>query len=164
MNERTWARHANPWSGWTRVAAFPMLVLAIWSRAWIGGWCLLPVAALVLFMAVNPRLFAPPRSGAAWMSRATFGERIFLRRREVPIPQHHETAALLLAAASALGVVVLGFGLAVLDVRATACGYVLAAGAKLWFADRMVRLYEDMRTAGPGDAVAPPAAGSPPPQ
>ncbi len=37
MDDTTWARHANPWSVWTRVPILPALALAIYSRAWIGG-------------------------------------------------------------------------------------------------------------------------------
>jgi hypothetical protein len=43
MDDRVWRRHANPWSGWTRVTALPLLVLAIWSRVWIGWWAMLAV-------------------------------------------------------------------------------------------------------------------------
>lgn len=40
MTDESWRRHANPWSVWTRFAAIPAVVLAIWSRTWIGWWCL----------------------------------------------------------------------------------------------------------------------------
>ena len=36
MSDEVWMRHANPWSGWTRIAVFPLWFLAIWSRVWIG--------------------------------------------------------------------------------------------------------------------------------
>lgn len=37
MSEDAWARHANPWSVWTRIAtALPLLILAVWSRVWLG--------------------------------------------------------------------------------------------------------------------------------
>ena len=48
MTPEVWARHANPWSGWTRVAILPLFVLAIWSRAWLGWWALVPLALLVV--------------------------------------------------------------------------------------------------------------------
>ena len=37
LDDEGWARHANPWSGWTRViTTLPLLIAAIWSRAWVG--------------------------------------------------------------------------------------------------------------------------------
>lgn len=36
MNDTVWQRHANPWSGWTRVATMPLFAIAAWSRVWIG--------------------------------------------------------------------------------------------------------------------------------
>jgi hypothetical protein len=44
MTDDVWRRHANPWSVYTRFAAIPPLIMAIWSRTWIGLWCLLPIA------------------------------------------------------------------------------------------------------------------------
>jgi hypothetical protein len=38
MTEDAWKRHANPWSVWTRFAAIPLMILAIWSRVWLGWW------------------------------------------------------------------------------------------------------------------------------
>lgn len=57
MDDATWQRHVNPWSVWTRVPIIGLLVLAIWSRVWLGWWCLVPIAALVVWAVVNPRAF-----------------------------------------------------------------------------------------------------------
>jgi hypothetical protein len=73
MDDRVWRRHANPWSGWTRVAALPLLVLAIWSRVWIGWWALVAVWLVVVWTWLNPRLFPEPRTLDAWMSRGRAG-------------------------------------------------------------------------------------------
>ena len=62
MYERTWQRHANPWSVWTRVPIGPLLVLAIYARLWIGWWCLLPVALLVLWASGCSSTTAPCQS------------------------------------------------------------------------------------------------------
>src|SRR5204862_6573341 len=78
LSEQTWARHANPWSVWTRYAAFPLLVAAVWRSHRIGWWALVPVAAVVGCLAINPRLFAPPRSTRSWAARAVLGERVWL--------------------------------------------------------------------------------------
>ena len=60
MSDLAWARHANPWSVWTRVPILPLLALAIWSRVWIGAWCWLPLALLIAWILWNPRAFPPP--------------------------------------------------------------------------------------------------------
>jgi hypothetical protein len=66
MSEEAWQRHANPWSVWTRNTVLPALVLAIWSRAWLGWWSLVPIALAVLWMWMNPVSFhlrLPPKTG-----------------------------------------------------------------------------------------------------
>lgn len=148
MDDAAWERHANPLSVWSRVAALPLLVLALWTRAWIGWWCLVPVAAVALFVFVNPRLFAPPARQDSWAARATYGERLFLARKKRSIPPHHLEMALLLTGVSVVGMTPLAYGLVVLQVWPTLLGLALAMGGKLWFCDRMVWLYEDMRGAG----------------
>lgn len=144
MDERAWRRHASPWSVWTRVAAFPLLVLAIWSRVWIGWWAAPAIAAIVVFLFANPRLFPPPGQPDNWASKATFGERAYLARRTVPIPRHHRRAAAVLTTVAIVGAAVLVYGLVRLEITATLVGLAVAAGAKLWFVDRMVWLFEDM--------------------
>ena len=73
-------RHANPCSVITRFAVLPMLALSVWSRDWIGWWCLVPVALSLVFLMVNPLLFAPPRSTRNWASKGVFGERVYADR------------------------------------------------------------------------------------
>ena len=41
----TWMRHANPRSVWTRFTCVSLVVIAVWSRVWIGWYCLIPIAA-----------------------------------------------------------------------------------------------------------------------
>lgn len=145
MDARVWERHANPWSVWTRVAAFPLLVLAIWSRAWLGWWALAPVAAMIVFLWLNPRLFPPPASTRSWASRAVLGERVWLNRAQVPIPEHHRRMAVILGIVPLGGLVPLIWGVAAYDVALTMLGLAVAMLGKLWFVDRMVWLFEDMK-------------------
>ena len=149
MDEKTWRRHANPWSVWTRVPILPLLALAIFSRTWIGWWCLVPIALLVAWTFVNPRAFPPPAHARSWSARGTMGERIWLARREVPIPRHHERALRPLMGAIAVGVAILAYGLWALDGWATTAGTVLALGAKMWFVDRMAWLFDEMSATHP---------------
>lgn len=144
MDAAAWARHANPWSGWTRVPALPLLALAIWSRAWLGWWALVPVAALLAWLWVNPRLFPPPRDETAWMTRGVLGERLWLARDETPVPAHHRRAPNILSAIGAAGVLLAIGGLAMRAGWAVIAGVAVAMLAKLWFIDRMVWLHRDM--------------------
>lgn len=81
MSDEAWRRHANPWSVWTRFAAIPLMMLAIWSRVWIGWWALAPVGVVVLWLWWNPRAFAPVDEPVAWSSRGIYGERLWLQDR-----------------------------------------------------------------------------------
>ena len=67
--EDAWRRHANPWSVYTRIPIPVLLVAAIWSRAWIGWWSLVPVGLVLIWTLVNPRVFPAPRSLDSWASR-----------------------------------------------------------------------------------------------
>ena len=62
LDGETWMRHANPASVWTRFSVLPLLALAIWSRDWIGLWSLVPIAAAIAWMFVNPLRSRRPTS------------------------------------------------------------------------------------------------------
>lgn len=145
MDEATWARHASPWSVWTRVPILPLLALAVWSRLWLGWWCLVPIGALALWTYLNPRAFSPPATTDTWASKATFGERVWLNRGRVPIPPHHARFAHLLSVLSGFGLVPTVYGLITYEPFAVVLGVVWVVVAKMWFLDRMVWLYDDMR-------------------
>ncbi|MDJ0858568.1 MAG: hypothetical protein QNJ03_05785 [Dinoroseobacter sp.] len=149
MDDAAWARHANPWSGYSRFTVLPLLVLAIWSRVWLGWFALVPIAACILWARINPRAFPPPESVEAWVTRGVFGERVFLNRNAVPVPSHHVTWAYLLTTVSAVGVPPLIWGLWALDPVWTLLGLVLTMGGKVWFVDRMAWLWADMKDADP---------------
>lgn len=149
MDDAAWARHANPWSVWSRFTCLPLLALAVWSRTWLGWWALVPLALALVWTWYNPRAFAPPATTDTWASKGTFGERVFLNRKTVPVPRHHVRAGKVLTAFSAVGMAMLSYGLIVLDAWATVGGLLVAIGSKAWFVDRMVWLYEDMKDATP---------------
>jgi hypothetical protein len=144
MSDDVWARHANPWSVWTRFTVLPLVILALWSRVWIGWpWALLLTALCVLWAWLNPRVFPPPRSLDNWASKAVLGERIWLARYDTPIPAHHARIAAILSSAAALGLPFLIWGVWMLDPWPTFLGLLIVYSAKLWFIDRMVWLYEE---------------------
>ena len=144
MDERTWKRHANPWSVWTRIPLLPLIAGAIYLRDGLGWWTLVLLGLLAAWAAVNPRAFPEPRSTDNWASRAVMGERVWLNRATVPIPAHHERWAKGLTIASAAGLIPLAWGLVVQEFWLTAFGTLWTMGAKLWFIDRMAWLYDEM--------------------
>ncbi|MFY2825611.1 DUF6653 family protein [Ruegeria sp. MALMAid1280] len=143
MDDTTWQRHANPWSGWSRMTILPLICLAIWSRIWLGWGALWLVLAVVIWTWLNPRLFGPPQHHDAWMTKGVLGERIWLNRKTAPIPIHHAQVIRLLTFSAALGVAILAIGLWRLELSWVIVGLTLAIGAKLWFLDRMVWLLAD---------------------
>jgi len=149
MDPEVWSRHANPWSGWTRVPILPALALAVWSRVWLGWWCLAFVAVLLVWIWFNPRVFPKPASTDNWMSRGVIGERVWLNRKNISIPAHHARWAIWLSVVSGLGVLPIVWGLWQLEIWPLLFGLALTVGGKLWFLDRMVWLYADMAEASP---------------
>ncbi len=145
MSDETWSRHANPWSVWTRFTALPLLILSIWSRTWIEYWAWIPIALSVLWIWINPRLFSKPLSTNNWASKAVLGERVWINRKNISVPRHHRFAPNLLSSVSAIGLPFLIWGLWQLSIWPTLAGTILVYAGKIWFLDRMVWLYEDMK-------------------
>lgn len=150
MSDDVWARHANPWSVWSRVSTFPVLMLALWSHVWIGiAWGLVAVAAVSIWLWLNPRLFPPPRSTNSWASKAVLGERVWINRTRLPVPQHHVVAVNTISAVTAAGAILLVAGAILSEPISFFAGGAIAFLGKLWFVDRMVWLYEDMKERDP---------------
>jgi len=149
MDDEVWARHANGWSVWTRVSTLPFLLLALWSHSWLGWWALLPIALVFVWIWANPRVFPKPHTTKSWHSKVTLGERVWLNRRKVPIPAHHRLLPQLLSAVAGIGFVMAIWGALANALWPTLFGGMLSYGAKLWFCDRMVWLYDEMKDADP---------------
>ena len=149
MDDAVWARHANGWSVWTRMATLPVLLLTLWSHAWIGWWALPALSAVMVWTWLNPRLFPKPRTTHTWHAKATFGERVWLNHKEIPIPAHHRVMARLLGVVAGLGAGIGIAGALANEIWPTVLGGLLIYAGKLWFLDRMVWLYQDMKEADP---------------
>jgi len=149
MTDAVWLRHANPLSGWTRLASGPLIFLALWSHVWIGWRALIPIAILAVWIWLNPRVFPRPKNADAWMTKAVLGERVWLNRKAVPIPKGHARAALLTTLISGALLIPAIAGLFLKDFWMAFIAWHFSIFAKLWFLDRMVWLWGDMKTAAP---------------
>jgi hypothetical protein len=145
LNDETWLQHSNPWSVWMRLVILPLLAAAVWSHVWIGWYSLAPVAVLLFWIWINPRVFKKPKTTKHWASKAVFGERVWLRKNELPIPHHHIPVINVLNVITGSGVPFLAWGLYQLSIWSVLLGLTLVIMGKMWFLDRMVWVYEDMK-------------------
>ncbi|MGD6805570.1 MAG: DUF6653 family protein [Candidatus Bathyarchaeia archaeon] len=145
LDNKNWMRHANPWSVRTRYSALPLIVIACWTRVWIGYWCILPIALSLAWMFLNPVLFSQPKSTNNWESKSVLGERVYANRNKIAIPQYHKKAPNILNVIAGVGMMLALYGVFVLSVWPTVMGVTLAYLGKSWYLDRMAWLYEDMK-------------------
>lgn len=136
--------NANRWRIYMHFLDLPLLALAMWSRASIGWWFLLPVALTQLWAWISPSLFPAPLSTENWASKSVLGERVWLGRKTTAIPRHHAIATMILSGISSIGFVQLVYGAVAFDPLMTFCGLAVTMLTKAWFLDRRVWLFEDM--------------------
>ncbi len=150
LKGENWMRHANPASVWTRFTVLPLLAGSIWSRKWIGRRSLVPITLSSVWLVVNPLFFKQPGSTRNWASKAVFGERIWVERDRSELPDQFQSAIPTAASVyQAVGMVPLVYGLAALKPTPTVAGLMIVQGGKLWYLDRMVLLFEDMKAQNP---------------
>lgn len=146
LDDENWMKHANPWSVWTRYSVLPIIVIAFWSRVWIGWWCLVPGMISILWMFFNPIVFSKPKSTKNWASKCVLGERVFLNRDKTPIPEiHKKPIHKILNMISSIGFLLSIWAIFYYSIWGAVLGTALAYLGKSWYLDRMVWLYEDMK-------------------
>jgi len=130
-----WARHANPKSGWSRVATMPLLMACLYRRNW-------RVLALTLaFVVLNPVLFSPPEDDSAWMTKVVYGERLWTKQDHGRL-SYPEILNLCNGLAAACAV----YAAVKQRPAETALATALSMALKFWFVAEMVHLYEDSST------------------
>ncbi|MFA7286812.1 MAG: DUF6653 family protein [Patescibacteria group bacterium] len=134
LSERTWARHANPWSGWTRVLTMPVLAAGLYRHSF------LILGAAVVWMVINPMVFSKPKRVNNWMSKGVLGEQRYYRegkkfKRDLP--------TLLNVINVPVFVSFLYFGWQQEFVPMIQAG-LLTMTIKFWFIDRMYRLADEV--------------------
>ena len=100
---------------------------------------------LVIWLILNPKAFKKPKSTKNWASKAVLGERVWINRKKVPIPKEYAFMAMLLNTINGSGLPFLIYGLYSFHFWTTLLGMVLIYAGKMWFLDRMVWLFENMK-------------------
>lgn len=152
MTDYVWARHANPWSVWTRFVTLGAIAGVIWWRAVLSTYTIPLLIVLSVWIWVNPRAFPKPSTTNRWSSKAVLGERVWLNRKAIPIPEHFDAVIQLLNAISFTGLILFVYGLYEHHVWMTGSGLALVYVGKMWFLDRMVWLYDVMKDEDPAYA------------
>jgi hypothetical protein len=147
LDAAAWMRHTNPWSVILRNTVLPVLIIAFWSRFWLGWWAAVPVVFALLWAWFNPRIFSAPQSLDHWTSQGVLGERVWLNRDTVPVPVYHRIAPNILSVVSGTGIIFVVWGVLVFEPWPVLFGAAVVYFGKLWFLDRMVWLWHDMRDA-----------------
>jgi hypothetical protein len=101
----------------------------------------------MVWLWLNPTLFAKPKNYDNWAAKAVLGERILMKRKQHPIPRSHAKAVIFLNTLQCLSGLVLIYGLWSLSLNFTLQGVVYIYLTKMWFLDRMVWLYESSSSA-----------------
>lgn len=92
----------------------------------------------------QPRIFGPATDLDRWETRAILGEKIWLNRRRVPIPQTHRRATTLALTGSVAGILPAGLGLIWLDAGLALLGVVVVVCGQIWFLALLARLYDEV--------------------
>src|SRR5690606_4764256 len=123
----------------------PLFSLAVWSRVWWEWYALIPITLIIVWTFINPRAFRKPVSIESWAAKAVLGEKILANRDNVAIPSHHLTAKNILSIVQCIGGLFWLYGVIFLEIWPLLLGIVVIYLGKMWFLDRMVWLFNDMK-------------------
>ena len=134
LSKRIWRKHANPWSGWTRVLGLYFIPIALWYHNWylLGG--------LILFFVVNPMLFPESKSKNSWMSKSILGEEMWLKKG---IFQKDFSTVLNIFNGSFFFIMIYSAYTNLLEI--TISSTILSSVFKLWYLDRMAFYYQKQK-------------------
>jgi hypothetical protein len=134
LPETAWERHSNPKSGWTRLLAYPVLILGIYTRKWVA------LALTLLFIAINPVLFsAPDEEPDDWMYRGVLAERQWSERGKPFVGLGFPQVLSLVQIFAFVGNLYAAYKRRPV---ATALSTAVTMGLKLWFVSELIRRYD----------------------
>lgn len=141
MDARTWARHTNPVSVWSRLLTLPIPFCIIWYRDVFGGMTWAMLALTLVWFWLNPRLFSEPDSRENWASQSILGECLWLRP-DRPKPRFMQRlVSNITHLIGGIGLIAAATGLVIYEAWAVIIGVALMLVAKILFLDVMVRYW-----------------------
>ena len=140
LNDKNWHKHANPWSVWSRMAAFVVMLGAIYLREVLSWWTLAVVVVGIAFMFANTRMFRPIETPLRWDEKGIYGERLWTEKTLVAAP--HRRVITAIVGIAALGLPITAWGLVTIEIWPTAFGWTLVMISQLWQIDRFVAIYD----------------------
>ncbi|RDI45235.1 DUF6653 family protein [Nocardia mexicana] len=140
LNDENWRKHANPWSVWSRMAAFAVMLAAIYLRDVLGWWTLAVLVGGVAFMFANTRMFRPIDVPSRWDERGIYGERLWTEK--APAAEPHRRAISAIIGIAGVGLPLIGWGLVSVQIWPTVFGWTLVFISQLWQIDRFVAIYD----------------------
>lgn len=134
LPDTAWERHSNPKSGWTRLLAYPALIVGIYTRKWVA------LGATLFFIAINPVLFsAPDEEPDDWMYRGVLAERQWSDRGKPFVGLGFPQVLSLVQIFAFLANLYAAYKRRPL---ATAATTVATMALKLWFVNELIKRYD----------------------
>lgn len=140
LSEAMWRRHANRWSVYTRFAALPAGIAAGWSRVWLGWWAVAPLCLVVVWLVVNPFVFAPVEKPQRWIEKGILGEQLWLEGKSAAT---HKWRLRALAFAGFAGLAAMITGIAALQLWLALGGAAVVTVAQLARIRRFAAVYDE---------------------
>lgn len=140
LTDENWRKHANPWSVWSRMGAFAIMIAAVYLREVLSWWTLAVVLAGIAFMFVNTRIFRPIDVPRRWDEKGIYGERLWTEK--APAAEPHRRAISAIIAIAAVGFPMIVWGLVTIQIWPTVFGWTLMLLSQLWQIDRFVAIYD----------------------
>jgi hypothetical protein len=99
------------------------------------------LALVIIWLWINPSAFPPIDKPRQWAAKGIYGEKIWLKDKEM-VPPGHRAILRLLIVVGLIGGVLMAWGLIALDLWPTIFGSTLIVLGQLWRIDRFGQLYD----------------------
>ncbi|TFG05101.1 MAG: hypothetical protein EU536_03035 [Promethearchaeota archaeon] len=148
-----WKRHANPISGWSRIATAPLFASALWFVRY-GTYTWIPLVVVLIWVILNPIIFRKPKHLDRWISQGVLAEQWWVQELKREFKFDFTLFCNVMALLAFIPMLVIAFLPTEMRYQLM-WPYIycstLAFIFKIWFVDRVVFQYEKYKQ-NPSDA------------